>query len=135
MIISLRWATQKLNFYMKVHGKIGKITSTGGFSTVLFKGTMSFSSPSIGSSYGLSCHHTEPLPSMTPFPWMVIPTSFVNSNHCSSPLPQTLAFVGATMVPSSWQNINLINLQLNCGCALTSEGKKRINIYNICMYV
>lgn len=81
-----------------------KITCIGGLTIVLFKGTKSFSSSSKGSLYWVSCHHTEPLPSIMPFPWIVNPTSFVKSNHCNSPLPQALEFVGAIMVPSTWKN-------------------------------
>lgn len=45
------------------------ITAIGGFSsTVLFSGTISFPSSSIGSSNWVSFHQTEPLPSMIPPP-------------------------------------------------------------------
>lgn len=86
-------------------------TGIGGFSsTLLFNGTRSFISSSIGSSNGASCHQTEPLPSMIPFPWTVIPLSFVKSSHWKRPLPQALEFVGAMIVPSSWEKYTLFSL-------------------------
>lgn len=86
-----------------------RFTGDGGyFFDVPFRGTMSFSSLSIGSSNVVSCHQTEPLPSIMPFPLIVIPLSFVNSSHCNRPLPQALEFVGAIMVPSSWKRFNTL---------------------------
>ena len=87
---------------------IGKIsTGIGWFScAVLLNGMMSFASSSNGSLYGESCHQTEPFPSITPLPWIVIPLSFVISIHHSRPEPQALAFVGAIIVPSSCKILN-----------------------------
>lgn len=70
----------------------------------MFNGIISLISSSIGSSKRESCHQPEPLPSMIPFPWTVIPFSLVNSSHCKMPLPQELESVGAMIVPSSWEN-------------------------------
>lgn len=76
---------------------------TGKFSSaVLFAfGVANLVSSSIGSSNGEFCHQTDPLPSMIPLPWTVIPPSLLNSSHCNSPEPHALAYVGAIIVPSS----------------------------------
>lgn len=49
----------------------------------------------------MSFHHTEPCPSIIPFPLMVIFVSFVNSIHCRIPEPQANKLVGAIILPSS----------------------------------
>lgn len=92
------------------------ITGSGGLlpTAVLlfFKGTISFSSSSIGSPYGASFHQTAPFPSIVPLPLTVIPTSFVNSSHCKSPEPQYFAFVGAIIVPSNCKNQKRFQISL-----------------------
>lgn len=92
------------------------ITGSGGLLPtavlLLFKGTISFSSSSIGSPYGASFHQTAPFPSIVPLPLTVIPTSFVNSSHCKSPEPQYFAFVGAIIVPSNCKNQKRFQISL-----------------------
>lgn len=92
------------------------ITGSGGLLPtavlLLFKGTTSFSSSSIGSPYGASFHQTAPFPSIVPLPLTVIPTSFVNSSHCKSPEPQYFAFVGAIIVPSNCKNQKRFQISL-----------------------
>lgn len=56
-------------------------------------------------------HQTLPRPSIVPLPRIVIPRSFVNSIHHSSPTLQSLASVGAMIIPSSCNRANTIPQQ------------------------